>query len=158
MRLVVLTGGIATGKTTVGNILKENHIPILDSDKIAHEVELPTGAAYPKIVEHFGKKILSPDGTINRKALGAIVFTQEKERRILNGIVHPLVIKTLFLRGIKLWFSGEPIIILIFHYFLKVIFLILSLMILLQFHVLLKLNDKDYVLEIIFLVKKQIKE
>ena len=112
MRLVALTGGIATGKTTTGNILREFKIPIIDSDQIAHEVELPTGEAYPKIVAHFGDKILSPDGSIDRKALGAIVFKQESERQVLNRIVHPIVFKTLFLRAFKLWLSGESIIIL----------------------------------------------
>jgi dephospho-CoA kinase len=86
-----LTGGIATGKSTVSAMLRERGIPVIDADQIAREVVEPGKPAYDAIVSHFGREILLPDGTINRKLLGEIVFSNESERQKLNSIVHPEV-------------------------------------------------------------------
>lgn len=86
-----LTGGIATGKSTVSAMLRERDIPVIDADLIAHEVVEPGKPAYEAIVKHFGKEILLPDERINRKDLGEIVFSDEVERQKLNAIVHPEV-------------------------------------------------------------------
>ncbi|MCK9905995.1 dephospho-CoA kinase, partial [Frankia sp. Cpl3] len=86
-----LTGGIATGKSTVSAMLRERGIPVIDADQIAHEVVEPGKHAYEAIVDHFGSDILLPDGRINRKLLGEIVFSDEGERHKLNCIVHPEV-------------------------------------------------------------------
>jgi dephospho-CoA kinase len=86
-----LTGGIATGKSTVSAMLRERGIPVIDADLIAREVVEPGKPAYEAIVAHFGKGILLPDGQLNRKKLGEIVFSDETERQKLNAIVHPEV-------------------------------------------------------------------
>lgn len=86
-----LTGGIATGKSTVSAMLRERGIPVIDADQIAHEVVEPGKPAYEAIVHHFGSEILLPDGRINRKMLGEIVFSDESQRQKLNSIVHPEV-------------------------------------------------------------------
>lgn len=89
--IIGLTGGIATGKSTVTKMLAELGIPVIDADKIAREVVEPNEKAYEQIVAHFGKDILFSDGTLNRKKLGSIIFNDESERKVLNGIVHPAI-------------------------------------------------------------------
>ncbi len=94
MTIVVgLTGGIASGKSTVAAIFREMSIPVIDADQIAKEVVQNGRAAYSKIVETFGKGILQEDLEINRAALGQIIFHNEQERQKLNLIVHPEVRK-----------------------------------------------------------------
>ncbi|NSL51520.1 dephospho-CoA kinase [Calidifontibacillus erzurumensis] len=89
--IIGLTGGIASGKSTVAKMLKNYGIPIIDADVIAREVVEVGEEAYYKIVEAFGKDILHEDGTIHREKLGAIVFNDEEQRKKLNSIVHPAV-------------------------------------------------------------------
>ncbi|SET78983.1 dephospho-CoA kinase [Salinibacillus kushneri] len=92
MALVIgLTGSIATGKSTVSRILQEEGLPIVDADQISRKVVEPGERAYQTIVKTFGEKILYEDGTINRKKLGSIVFTDNTKRKQLNNIVHPEV-------------------------------------------------------------------
>lgn len=90
MTLVVgLTGGIASGKSTVSNLLKEKGYTVIDADleaRLAVEVGAP---AYNEIVNEFGKEILLENGEINRAKLGEIIFNDEKKRLKLNSIVHP---------------------------------------------------------------------
>ncbi|MCY8235090.1 dephospho-CoA kinase [Priestia endophytica] len=90
---VGLTGGIASGKSTVSAILREHNIPVIDADIIAREVVEPGKEAYNQIVKRFGRDILEKDGTLNRSALGEIVFNDEQKRQQLNAIVHPAVRK-----------------------------------------------------------------
>lgn len=112
MKLIVLTGGIACGKTTVGNYLHQRYnIPIVDSDKITYQLQRPGGKAYKKIVTTFGEAYLNSDRTINRKKLGDLVFHDFSERRKLNHIVHPLVLRSIFVEIIKCWFSKESIVV-----------------------------------------------
>lgn len=89
--IIGLTGGIATGKSTVTKMLIELGIPVIDADKIAREVVEPNKKAYEQIVAHFGEDILLPDRTLNRKKLGSIIFNDEAERKVLNQIVHPAI-------------------------------------------------------------------
>ncbi len=91
MLLVALTGGIATGKSVVAQIWEQLGCYIHESDTLAHELQAPNQPAWKAIVSHFGKKILNPDKTINRQALGAIVFADKKERKFLNNLLHPMV-------------------------------------------------------------------
>ena len=91
--VVGLTGGIASGKSTVSNMLKELGITVIDADLEARAVVEPGEDAYNQILEHFGKKILLEDGSINRPKLGEIIFNNKEERLVLNGIVHPAVRK-----------------------------------------------------------------
>jgi dephospho-CoA kinase len=86
-----LTGGIASGKSTVSQMLRELGGWIIDADQIARKVVEPGRPAWREIVDHFGDRVLLPDQTIDRGLLGAIVFHDEKERRVLNRIVHPHV-------------------------------------------------------------------
>ncbi len=91
MLKVGLTGGIATGKTYVVSVLRELGCEAIDADLVAHQVIEPGRPAYHDIVAHFGREVLNEDGTINRAALGAIVFTGKSHREKLNSIVHPRV-------------------------------------------------------------------
>ncbi len=91
MKIIGLTGGIASGKSTVSQLLIEHGINIIDADKIAREVVQKGTIGLNKIVAHFGDEILNSDGTLNRKALGAIVFEDDNKLSALNGIMHPLI-------------------------------------------------------------------
>jgi dephospho-CoA kinase len=93
MLRVGLTGGIATGKTAVAAILRELGCHMLDADKIAHRMIEPGGAAYDEVVREFGRGILTSDGRVDRKKLGAIVFADPARLTRLNAIVHPPVLE-----------------------------------------------------------------
>ena len=93
MLIVALTGGIASGKSVVARILEELGCYIHHADEAAHQLMEPEKPAWKEIVSHFGKKILNEDRTINRSRLGKIIFTDEKERRFLNKLIHPLVLE-----------------------------------------------------------------
>jgi dephospho-CoA kinase len=86
-----LTGGIGSGKTTVADYFSELGIEIIDADEIVHEISSPGHPSFDAILHHFGKGILSADGTINRQALREKVFNNETERKVLEGILHPAV-------------------------------------------------------------------
>lgn len=90
-----LTGGIASGKSTVAAMLAEAGARIVDADRIAHQVVLKGESAWQDIVDHFGSGILARDGQIDREALGAIVFNDTEAKKALNGIVHPRVFETM---------------------------------------------------------------
>ncbi len=91
MLRVGLTGGIATGKTTVAAMLRELGCHVLDADKVAHRLIEPGGAAYEDVVREFGRDILGPDGRVDRQKLGMIVFANPARLARLNAIVHPRV-------------------------------------------------------------------
>lgn len=93
MLIVALTGGIASGKSVVAKILEELGCYIHHADKIAHDLMEPEKPAWKKIVAHFGVKILNEDKKINRSRLGKIIFSDEKERRFLDELIHPLVLE-----------------------------------------------------------------
>jgi len=90
-----LTGGIASGKSTVAAMLAEAGARIVDADRIAHQVVLKGQPAWQDIVDHFGNGILTRDGQIDREALGSIVFNDTEAKKALNGIVHPRVFETM---------------------------------------------------------------
>ena len=89
--LVGLTGGLATGKSTVSDILRGLGCVVLDADVLAREVVAPGQPALAAIVEEFGPEVLGPDGVLDRKRLGAIVFTDPVRRRRLEAITHPAI-------------------------------------------------------------------
>ena len=93
MLRVGLTGGIACGKSTVAAIMRELGCTVLDADTLAHRLMEPGQPAYDEVVREFGSSILRPDGTIDRKALGAIVFGDRARLDRLNRIIHPRVIE-----------------------------------------------------------------
>lgn len=88
---VGLTGGVASGKSTLSQFFREAGAYIIDADEIAHEVIRKTGLAYQPIVEIFGEKILDVSGEVDRKRLGEIVFADAGKRARLNLLVHPHV-------------------------------------------------------------------
>lgn len=91
MLLVGLTGGIASGKSTVADLLVHHGADLVDADQIARDVVIPGNPAHTEIVEHFGTAVLDDDGFIDRPALGRIVFGDEAKRAVLNQITHPRI-------------------------------------------------------------------
>src|SRR5438445_11289493 len=89
MLTIGLTGGIGSGKSTVTEILKELGAPIIDADKVGHAIYAPDGPAYNEVVVAFGRTVLAPDGTIDCRKLGPIVFADADALQRLNSIVHP---------------------------------------------------------------------
>ena len=91
MQVIGLTGGIATGKSTVCAILENAGAVIIDADRIARKLVKKNLPAYRQIVDTFGKSILLPGGEINRTALGDLIFNDPRKKQLLNKIVHPQV-------------------------------------------------------------------
>lgn len=89
--LLGLTGNIACGKSTVIAMLRELGAEVIDADTVTHMLQQPGQPVYQQIIEAFGQEILQPDGRLNRRALGAIVFNHPEELRRLEQIVHPAV-------------------------------------------------------------------
>lgn len=105
MLRVALTGGIASGKSTVAAMLRERGCAVLDADTLGHELLKPGQAAYDEVVRAFGNGILAADGSVDRGKLGAIVFADSDWRARLERILHPRIIEA----AVK-WFSatGDP--------------------------------------------------
>lgn len=92
MQLIGLTGGIASGKSTIASRLAEHGAVVVDADRIAREVVEPGTPALAQIAERFGEGVIAPDGSLDRPALGAIVFGNPEALQALNGITHPAVL------------------------------------------------------------------
>jgi len=88
-RVIGLTGGMGSGKSTVSQIMAERGATVIDADKVGHEAYLPHTDTWQTLVKEFGKDILAADNTIDRKKLGALVFSQPDNLKKLNSIVHP---------------------------------------------------------------------
>ena len=92
MKTIGLTGGIATGKSTVARILREAlDVPVIDADQVAREIVAPGQPALAEIVTRFGQGVLLADGQLNRRALGAVVMADPEARKALDGITHPRI-------------------------------------------------------------------
>jgi dephospho-CoA kinase len=91
VHLIALTGGIASGKSTVAARLAEHGAVVVDADRLARQVVEPGTPALAAIAERFGASVVRADGSLDRGALGAIVFADERSRIALNAIVHPAV-------------------------------------------------------------------
>jgi dephospho-CoA kinase len=91
MKRVGLTGGVASGKSTVSAILDELGALIIDADVLAREVVAAGTDGLREVVEAFGRDVLTEDGELDRPAMGTIVFADPEKRRVLEGIIHPLV-------------------------------------------------------------------
>ncbi|HLR11250.1 MAG TPA: dephospho-CoA kinase [Sporosarcina sp.] len=89
--IIGLTGSIASGKSTVSNILLEKGYPIVDADRIARQVVEPGTAVIQQIEEAFGRDVIHEDGTLNRERLGTLIFDEEEKRKRLNNIIHPAI-------------------------------------------------------------------
>lgn len=91
MLKVALTGGLASGKSTVGHMFEGLGCLLIQADVLGHEVLLPEGEAYAAVVAEFGGGILDPEGRIQRRLLAAAVFNNPERLAVLNGLVHPHV-------------------------------------------------------------------
>ena len=90
-RIIGLTGGIASGKSMVAKYFRSKGAAVLDADELARKLAEPNGELYRKYVAHFGREILLPDGTLKRRAIGAVVFNDEQQRRWLDEASHPVL-------------------------------------------------------------------
>jgi len=109
--IIGLTGGIGSGKSTVSRLFEKQGFPIVDVDKIAHEIVKPNQAAWKEIVDYFGENILLPNNEIDRKQLGNIIFQDHLKRQKLNEITHPIIISTTLSQIEKLRCTYEHIIV-----------------------------------------------
>ncbi len=91
MVVIGLTGGIASGKSTISNMLMDMEIPVIDADVIARDVVKPETDTLKRLVQKFGEDILNIDGTLNRKELSNIVFNDRESLKQLNLIIHPAI-------------------------------------------------------------------
>ena len=91
----------------MSEVLKAKKIPIIDADVLARQVVLPGTPALAKIVNVFGKDILLPDGTLDRKKLGGVIFVDGEKRKKLNAIVHPAVSRAMLRKVLHCWIRGE---------------------------------------------------
>lgn len=91
MYKIGLTGGIATGKSTVSGWMAQRGVAVIDADRVAREVVEPGTPGLQAVADAFGKDVLLEDGQLNRPALGAIVFNNEVKRKQLNGILHSYI-------------------------------------------------------------------
>jgi dephospho-CoA kinase len=91
--IVGLTGGVATGKSLVAKEFKRLGAHVIDADEIAREITRPGTTAYKEIAEEFGNEAIKPDGTIDRKNLGRVVFSDPARLKRLNEITHPKIIQ-----------------------------------------------------------------
>ncbi|HEX6537753.1 MAG TPA: dephospho-CoA kinase [Candidatus Dormibacteraeota bacterium] len=107
MRLIGLTGGIATGKSTVATELKARGAAVIDADLLAREVVEPGRPALSDIVEMFGQEMLQSDGSLDRPRLAALVFADENARHDLERITHPRV-RDLMMRRIGEAIAADP--------------------------------------------------
>ena len=104
MKRVGLTGGVASGKSTVSAMLDELGAVIIDADALAREVVAPGTDGLREVVEAFGREVLTEDGALDRPAMGTIVFADAEKRRVLEGIIHPRVRE----RGAEIEASAGP--------------------------------------------------
>lgn len=95
VRIIGLTGGIASGKSTVTSYLREKGYPVIDADRVVHDLQAPGGELYQALVEHFGTEILLDTGDLNRPALAERIFSSQKEIAWSNRIQGNIIRKAL---------------------------------------------------------------
>jgi dephospho-CoA kinase len=110
MHVFGLTGGIASGKSTVAARLRARGVPVIDADQLAREVVEPGTEGLAAIVREFGDGVLAPDGRLDRKALASIVFADAPKRKRLNAITHPLIGALSAQRAAEHGARGEPLV------------------------------------------------
>lgn len=91
MRIIGLTGGIASGKSTIARMLEKMGASVIDADQLSRDAVIPGSLALSEIAEEFGPSILNQDGTLNRAALGKIIFADPDSRHLLEAITHPAI-------------------------------------------------------------------
>ncbi|XP_026664886.2 dephospho-CoA kinase isoform X2 [Phoenix dactylifera] len=109
MRIVGLTGGIASGKSTVSNLFKSHGVPVVDADLVAHDVVRKGTGGWKKVVAAFGNDILLENGEIDRARLGQIVFSDSTKRQLLNRLLAPYISSDIFWEVMKLWLKGSKV-------------------------------------------------
>nr|DAD33351.1 TPA_asm: hypothetical protein HUJ06_012202 [Nelumbo nucifera] len=112
MRIVGLTGGIASGKSTVSNLFKGKGIPVVDADLVAREVLRKGTGGWKRVVAAFGEDILLGNGEVDRARLGQIVFSDPAKRQLLNRLLAPFISSGIFWEIVKLWMKGSEVIVL----------------------------------------------
>lgn len=105
--LIGLTGGIASGKSTVSALFVKHGALLVDADQVAREVVEPGEPALLQIIEQFGEAVLQPDGSLNRQALGALVFAEADKLKLLESITHP-AIRARMLEKIEQYKAEQP--------------------------------------------------
>lgn len=110
--IIGLTGGIASGKSVVSQMLAERGALIIDADKVGHEAYARGSGCYDAVVEAFGPDVVGPDGEIDRRALGGKVFGDPAQRKRLEGIVWPWMRQTMEERLARLRADGVPVVVL----------------------------------------------
>jgi len=110
--VVALSGGIGSGKSTVLSYLVEHGATPVDADAIVHELQAPGTPMLAKIADAFGEQVIRPDGSLDREAVGAIVFRDEEARARLGSIVHPPVIAEMGRRAMAAVERGDPLVVL----------------------------------------------
>ena len=113
MLKVGLTGGIASGKSTVSEAFARLGAKVLDADEVAREVVLPGQPAWLKLQQAFGPEFFHPDGRLNRSKLRRLVFADPEQRSRLNAIVHPEVMREIDFRFEQLTSSAEHAVVLV---------------------------------------------
>lgn len=109
LRLFGLTGGLASGKSTVAARFRARGLPVLDADQLAREVVAPGTEGLARVVETFGAGVLGEGGALDRGKLGALVFADPDKRRALNAIVHPRIAALTADRAAELEARGEAL-------------------------------------------------
>lgn len=109
--IIGLTGSIASGKSTVANMLSEMGFPIIDADLVARIVVEKGTATLETIKEVFGTQVIHEDGTLNREELGALIFSDPSKRKQLNDIMHPAIREEMLVQRQQLVQQGNPVII-----------------------------------------------
>ncbi len=109
MRVIGLTGGIASGKSTAARTLADLGARIVDADQVARDIVAPGQPALAEIARTFGREMLLPDGTLDRKRLGAVIFADVEQRRALNAITHPRIAAETQARLARLREEGVPV-------------------------------------------------
>lgn len=105
MKIIGLSGGIASGKSTITRALREMKIPVIDGDEIARDIMKSGSPVLLKLSEEFGKDVINRDGTLSRQKLGSLVFGNKSNLEKLNSITHP-VIKSEILKSINYYRSA----------------------------------------------------
>jgi dephospho-CoA kinase len=111
MIVVGLTGGIGTGKSEVARILQELGATLINADHVGHEAYTPHTEPWQAVVEAFGEEILQPDGQIDRRKLGGIVFSDPEQLALLNGIMHPRMARMVAQRIEEYRQQGEDVVV-----------------------------------------------
>jgi len=112
MFLIAVTGGIATGKSAVCKVFRDNGVPVIDADLIARQVVDIGTAAWKRIKAEFGESVFKDNGEVDRIKLGQLVFSDIEKRKLLNYITHPEIHRTIYMQILKHFLRGANFVVL----------------------------------------------